>query len=42
MCFDEEPQPSCRNRLFAMFHAWVDEEDKVKFHPFQVHLEFAV
>ena len=26
--FDEESQPSCRNRLFAMFHARVDEEDK--------------
>ena len=26
--FDGEPQPSCRNRLFAMFHARVDEEDK--------------
>ena len=26
--FDGEPQPSCRNCLFAMFHARVDEEDK--------------
>ena len=28
LLIDDESQPSCHNRLFAMFHARVDEEDK--------------